>query len=97
MKYLFEVSWEVCNLVGGIYTVLRSKAPEAVKECGDQYFLIGPQLETNTGFVETDEPDHAMIRAALDKKGLSCRLGRWDIEGRPRVILVNFHNRYDAG
>jgi phosphorylase/glycogen(starch) synthase len=31
-KYLFEVSWEVCNKVGGINTVLRSKAKEAVKE-----------------------------------------------------------------
>ena len=24
--YLFEVSWEVCNKVGGIYTVIATKA-----------------------------------------------------------------------
>ncbi len=24
--YLFEVSWEVCNKVGGIYTVIATKS-----------------------------------------------------------------------
>ncbi len=24
-RFLFEVSWEVCNQVGGIYTVLKTK------------------------------------------------------------------------
>jgi hypothetical protein len=28
---LFEISWEVCNQIGGIYQVLRSKAPIMVE------------------------------------------------------------------
>ncbi len=97
MKYLFEVSWEVCNLVGGIHTVLRSKASEAVTDFNDNYFLIGPMLDNNINFVETDDEIYKQIRPALEKKGLSCKLGRWDIDGNPRAILVNFSNRYDSG
>ncbi|MCK9522059.1 MAG: alpha-glucan family phosphorylase [Proteobacteria bacterium] len=96
MKQLFEVSWEVCNLVGGIHTVLRSKARESVKKYGDRYCLIGPALDNNTGFVETDEPDFAPIRKALEERNISCRYGRWETEGRPKVILVNFRDRYDS-
>jgi len=36
--YLFEVSWEVCNQVGGIYQVIRSKAPLMTQRWGDQYY-----------------------------------------------------------
>lgn len=39
---LVEIGWEVCNQLGGIYTVLRSKAPEMVEEWGDRYVLLGP-------------------------------------------------------
>ena len=53
---LFEVSWEVCNKVGGIHEVLASKALQAVEAFGDKYYLIGPDLKNNPGFVETDEP-----------------------------------------
>ena len=53
--YLFEVSWEVCNKVGGIYTVITSKLPEAIKVYGEHYFLLGPDLKTNLDFEETDE------------------------------------------
>jgi hypothetical protein len=45
--YLFETSWEVCNKVGGIYTVITSKVREALAAYGDQYFLLGPDLKTN--------------------------------------------------
>src|SRR5690606_40723841 len=40
--YLVEVSWEVCNQVGGIYTVIRSKAPAMVKNWGTNYCMLGP-------------------------------------------------------
>ena len=52
---LFEVSWEVCNKVGGIYTVIQSKIPEATRIFGENYFLLGPDLKTNLDFEETDE------------------------------------------
>lgn len=51
---LFEVSWEVCNKVGGIYSVVSSKALQAVETFGEDYFLLGPSLQQNAGFEETD-------------------------------------------
>ncbi len=49
---LFEVSWEVCNKVGGIYTVLQSKAATAARMFGENYFLLGPDLKTNAEFAD---------------------------------------------
>ena len=63
--YLFEVSWEVCNKVGGIYTVITSKLPEAMKVYGDDYYLLGPDLKTNIEFEETDEDCWTKIRGTL--------------------------------
>ncbi|MDE5691849.1 MAG: glycosyl transferase, partial [Alistipes sp.] len=42
--YLFEVSWEVCNKVGGSHTVLSTKAQPATRKFGDRYLLLGPDL-----------------------------------------------------
>ena len=39
---LFEVAWEVCQQLGGIYTVIRSKVPSIVEQWGNRYCLIGP-------------------------------------------------------
>ena len=39
---LVEAAWEVCNQVGGIYTVIRSKVPSAVQGWGNRYCLLGP-------------------------------------------------------
>ena len=52
---LFEVSWEVCNKVGGIYAVVSSKALEAAALFGDNYYLLGPDLGNNAEFEETDD------------------------------------------
>ena len=60
--FLFEVSWEVCNKVGGIYTVVTSKLREAIASYGENYFLLGPDLKTNIDFEETDEDCWARIR-----------------------------------
>ena len=46
---LFEIAWEVCNQVGGIYTVIRSKVPAMVEEWGDNYCLIGPYFAQTAG------------------------------------------------
>lgn len=94
--FLFEVSWEVCNKVGGIYEVVASKALQAVEAFGEDYFLLGPDLKHNAGFVETDEPCWDALRYPLKDKKLNCRFGRWDIPGRPKVILVDFAGRYNA-
>ena len=42
--YLFEVSWEVCNKVGGIHTVIATKALTITEQLGDRYILIGPDV-----------------------------------------------------
>ena len=93
---LFEVSWEVCNKVGGIYSVVSSKALQAVDTFGEDYFLLGPQLQHNAGFEETDEHIWDSIRPALAARNLKCSLGRWNIPGRPKAILVNFEQRYGS-
>ncbi len=92
---LFEVSWEVCNKVGGIHAVVSSKALQAVETFGENYFLIGPDIGKNPGFVETQEPAWDELRHAVGLRNLNCRFGRWDIPGNPKVILVNFKDRFN--
>ncbi len=93
---LFEVSWEVCNKVGGIYSVVSSKALHAVDNYGEDFFLLGPDMKNNADFEETDEPCWQAIRPALALRDLKCRLGRWKIPGNPKVILVDFSKRYNS-
>ena len=93
--YLFEVSWEVCNKVGGIYTVVASKSMEAIQNYGERYFLLGPDLKTNPDFEETDEDCWVKIRESTAIKDIPCRFGRWKIPGEPKVILVSFGKKYD--
>lgn len=93
--YLFEVSWEVCNKVGGIYTVITSKLQEALRIYGDNYLLLGPDLKTNVDFEETDEACWAKIREGTAIKDIPCRFGRWKIPGEPKVILVSAGKKYD--
>lgn len=94
--FLFEVSWEVCNKVGGIHTVLRSKASHALEEFGENYYLLGPALPQNVEFEETDETCWRQLREPLAVKGIECRFGRWTIPGRPKVILVQSGARYNT-
>ena len=91
--YIFETSWEVCNKVGGIYTVISTKAISLVETFGDNYILIGPDVwkETheNPEFIE----DHQLFRPWREKAaddGLKFRIGRWNIAGEPIVILIDF-------
>jgi len=93
--FLFEVSWEVCNKVGGIHTVITSKIPEATKILGERYFVLGPDLKTNAEFEETDEDIWNDIREGVAIKDIPCRFGRWNVPGRPKAILVGFGEKYD--
>ncbi len=95
--FLFEVSWEVCNKVGGIHTVVSSKARLSAEHFGDRYFLLGPDLRNNEAFEETDEPDWIRLREAVALRQIRCRFGRWLIPGRPRVVLVSFDKKYNQG
>jgi len=94
---LFEVAWEVCWQLGGIYTVLRTKAAAMVERWGDRYCMIGP-YNPNTAPIEFEEqPTYGSIRETLQRLrdgGLNCYFGRWLIPGRPRVILLDYRWRY---
>ncbi|HEX7411773.1 MAG TPA: alpha-glucan family phosphorylase, partial [Bacteroidales bacterium] len=91
--YLFEVSWEICNKVGGIYTVIATKAPGMQREFGDNYILIGPDVwkETaeNPDFIE-DKFIYRSWREKAESEGLHLKVGRWNIKSNPIVVLVDF-------
>jgi glycogen synthase len=95
---LFECAWEVCWQLGGIYTVLRTKAPAMQRRWDDRYFLIGP-YNPNTAAIEFEErPTEGFIRQALDRlreAGMPCHYGHWLIDGRPKVILLDYRARYN--
>lgn len=93
--YLFEVSWEVCNKVGGIYTVITSKLMEATRAFSERYILLGPDIKTNLDFEETDESFWAKIREGTAIKEIPCRFGRWKVPGEPKVILVSYSKKYN--
>ena len=89
--YLFEVAFEVCWRLGGIYTVLRSKAPTMTRLWGDRYCLIGPyHPESAETEFEPRQPTGPIAQAldALRRAGVRCHFGRWLVGGNPRVILL---------
>ena len=90
--YLFEVSWEVCNKVGGIHTVIASKAPTVKRELGDKYITIGPDFSSDYVSPEFEEDTTLMAawRESLYNQGVRVRIGRWAIEGNPIAILIDF-------
>ena len=96
---LFEVSWEVCNKIGGIYTVLSTKAKTLQKQFKDKVIFIGPDVWTDENpspwFSEcnvTGLSDWA--RGAKLPDGVSVRVGRWEVPGRPIAVLVKFDGMY---
>ena len=90
--FLFEVSWEVCNKVGGIHTVIASKAPIVAGAMGDNYITIGPDFSQDSVNPEFSEDNSLMAawRESLYNQGVRVRIGRWNIEGRPIAILIDF-------
>ncbi|TCO89974.1 glycogen synthase [Bacteroides heparinolyticus] len=93
--YIFEASWEVCNKVGGIYTVLSTKASTLQTKFRDKLFYIGPDVwqgKENPLFIESDTLWAAWRKHAAEKENLSVRVGRWNIPGEPIVILVDFNS-----
>lgn len=96
LDYLFEVSWEVCNLVGGIYTVLSTKAKTLQQINKDRNVFIGPDLwkeKKSSYFIEVPSLFKDWKKIAAEE-GLQVRTGRWDIPGKPIVILVDYNNMY---
>ena len=91
-EYLFEISWEVCNKVGGIYTVVSTKARTLSAVEGLNAIYIGPDLwkeKENPLFTEDKRLWNGWRKSACNEK-LSVRCGYWEIPGRPKVILVDY-------
>lgn len=95
---LFEVATEVANRVGGIYSVIKSKAPVTTKEYKDRYCLLGPLNKKSADIeVEELEPTNPHIKAALKNmsdRGIQYLYGRWLIEGAPKVLLFDIGSAY---
>ena len=91
---LFEVGWEVCWQLGGIYTVLRTKAPAMQRRWGDRYTLVGPYNPVTAASEFEETPAEGMLHEALEMlrdQGIGCHHGRWLVQGRPRVVLLDYH------
>ena len=96
--YIFESSWEVCNKVGGIYTVLSTRAKTLQNVFPDRIFFIGPDVwlgKENPLFTEDEKMLLAWHKHATEKDGLKIRIGRWNIPGHPIAILVDFTPFYE--
>ena len=91
-EFIFESSWEVCNKVGGIYTVLSTRAKTLQDAMPDKVVFIGPdfwQGKDNPLF-EEDATLWADWKMSAEFEGLKIRAGRWNIPGKPCVLLVDF-------
>ncbi len=94
---LFEVSFEVCNRVGGIYRVLESKADKMMHHYGEKYFLIGPYYQDRAkGEFKEEAPPLKFKKVfdILEKEGIRARYGRWLIKGKPLTILIDFSDYF---
>ena len=93
-SYLFEVSWEVCNKVGGIHTVVSTKALNMAKEYGENHILIGPDVWRNTDYPNPEFKEEPRLfrswKAKAESLGFRVKVGRWNIKGNPIVILVDY-------
>lgn len=90
--------FSIKNLVGGIYTVIKTKVPVTVSEYGDRYTLIGPlSYKTAPLEVEPQEPTDPDIVSVLNEmrdRGVKYLYGRWLIEGAPKVLLFDVGSVY---
>ena len=95
--YIFESSWEVCNKVGGIYTVLSTRANTLQQEMQDKVFFIGPDVwhENACPYFKEDAKLLADWKKTATEEGLKVKVGRWTIPGNPIAILVDFQKYFE--
>lgn len=97
-KLLFEASWEVCNKIGGIYTVLSTKANVLNQSFGDNLIFIGPDVwsaeNPSPSFVEDTSLLGGITGLLEMPMGITARIGRWNIPGQPIAVLLKFDGVY---
>ncbi|MCS7204479.1 MAG: hypothetical protein NZ853_02150 [Leptospiraceae bacterium] len=94
---LFEVSWEVCRQIGGIYRVIRTKAPVMKQLFGTNYCLIGPDFFEQSNLEFEEMAPYGVYQKALEKYwslGFRARFGKWLITGSPNVILIDYLSQF---
>lgn len=95
---LLEIAWEVCNKVGGIYTVIQSKTPYIIKRWKEQYCVLGPVLNDTIPFEfqATNDFSDPYGKAVLNMRaaGFEVHYGHWLIDGKPKAILINIKQAY---
>ena len=90
---LFEVAWEVCHRVGGVHTVLSTRARSRAEHFGEGYVCVGPWRLAEAQEAFEDDPTEQAFAEASRAAGLPVRVGRWRIPGRPRTLLVESSGR----
>lgn len=99
-NFLFETSWEVCNKIGGIYTVLSTKAKNLQSLYKDRVIFIGPDVWTAENPCPVFKESVSLLKKwkqnACLPHGIGVRVGRWEVPGRPIAILVDFKGLYDV-
>jgi glycosyltransferase involved in cell wall biosynthesis len=90
--YIFESSWEVCNKVGGIYTVLSTRAKTLQEKFEDKIIFIGPDFwkEKESPYFREEPSLFAEWQWEAKEQGLKVRVGRWTVPGEPIAVLVDF-------
>ena len=96
--YVLESSWEVCNKVGGIYTVLSSRAKTLQSAMRDKIIFIGPDFggDVQSEYFSEDPSLYAQWQDAAAKAGIKARIGRWNVPGNPVTILVDFKPYFEV-
>ena len=95
--YIFESSWEVCNKVGGIYTVLSTRAKTLQDEMKDRVIFIGPDFwkEKESPYFREEKSLFAQWQWEAKEQGLKVRVGRWTVPGEPIAVLVDFQPYFE--
>ena len=95
--YIFESSWEVCNKVGGIYTVLSTRAKTLQVAFQDKIVFIGPDFwkEQESPYFKEDKTLFADWQGEASQQELKVRVGRWTVPGEPIAILVDFNPYFE--
>ncbi len=95
--YIFESSWEVCNKVGGIYTVLSSRAKTLQDRMKDRIIFVGPDFwkKKESPYFREDKALFADWQWEAKECGINVRVGRWTVPGEPIAILVDFEPYFE--
>lgn len=87
-------------MVGGIYTVISTKADEMKQLLGDHYITIGPDVVKEAHetlyFVEDTSLFAEWREKVATTLGLKVRVGRWKLPSKPLAVLIDYTSLYPS-